>query len=83
MDTNSRGHADFGIISQWFENSYSNYDQVSERKYDEMTGNLSRETETIKMNQMGILELKNKIYEVKYSLVGLNSKVKMKESHST
>lgn len=32
---------------------------------------------------MGILELKNKIYEVKYSLVGLNSKVKMKESHST
>lgn len=38
MDTNSRGHADFAIISQWFESSYYNFNQVSKRKYDEMTG---------------------------------------------
>lgn len=28
---------------------------------------------------MGILELKNKGYEIKYSLIDLNSKMKMKE----
>lgn len=44
-----------------------------------MTGNLSIEIKTIKMNQMGILELKNKIYEIKYFLVHLSSKMKMKE----
>lgn len=44
-----------------------------------MIENLSREIETIKMSQMGILELKNKGYEIKYSLIDLNSKMKMKE----
>lgn len=44
-----------------------------------MTGNLSTEIKTIKMNQMGILELKDKIFEIKYFLVHLHSKMKMKE----
>ena len=49
------------------------------KKYDEMIGNVSREIK-IKINQMGILGLKNK---VKYSLVSLNSKMKTKEGQST
>lgn len=44
-----------------------------------MIGNLRREIEMIKMNQVGMPELKNKMYEIKYSRAGLNSKMKMKE----
>lgn len=32
----------------------------------------NRETEVIKDNQMGILELKNTLYEKKYALEGIN-----------
>ena len=65
METNL--HPDFGMSSQWFKSSYYNYDQVSKRKYDERIRNLRREIETIKMNQMELLEQKNKIPEVKYT----------------
>lgn len=40
---------------------------------NEKTGNLKKEIETIKKNQMHILQLKNTIPEVKNLLDGLNS----------
>lgn len=41
---------------------------------------LRRETDTIKRkNRMRILELRNKIYEVKFSLDGLNGRMEVTE----
>lgn len=40
---------------------------------------LRKETETIQKNQMEIFELKNTISEIRNSLNGLNSRMKMKE----
>ena len=31
METNSKGHQDFGIRRQWFETSYYNHDYVSKK----------------------------------------------------
>lgn len=56
IETNSKGHQDFEIRNQRFESCYYNYDYIS-KKYDEMIINVGRE---IKINQMGILGLKNK-----------------------
>lgn len=82
MEQTSEPDSDRMIIRLEIENNYDQYPRGSNEKSDNMQqqrGTISREMETLRKNQMEILEIKETVTEMKNSFDGLINRLNMAE----